>query len=86
MTPIIREIKAKNIPVIRLALFGDLDPLDLKWEVERLKNFIRSQPGVQSVDDSDFEDLQIKILVHPEKLDANDLTLIEIISQLRILV
>ena len=82
--PRIREIKAVNNPVMGLALFGDLDPLDLKLEVEKLKDFIRFQPGVQSVEDSEFEDLQIKILAHPDKLDANDITLLEIVSQIKV--
>lgn len=80
--PLIHEIKAINIPVLKIALYGSLEALKFKQEVEKLRDFIKSFPGVQSVDTLGLEDLQLKIQTDPKKLDQHDLTLMEVISNL----
>ena len=81
--PVISEIKAENIPVLRLALFGSLPPLQMKMEVEKLKDYILTFPDVQSVGYTGLTDLQLKVKADPQKLDEFDLTLMEVISGLR---
>ncbi len=81
--PAIREIKAANRPVLRLALYGELAPFDMRLEVEKLKDFLKNIQSVQSIDYSGLEDLQLKILLNPEKLNDYDITLVEIMSRLR---
>lgn len=81
--PAVVEIKAINIPILRLALYGNLKPFEMKLEVEKLKDYINKLPGVQSVSESGIEDLQMKILAHPNKLDVHDITLIEMMSRLQ---
>jgi len=76
--PTVQEIKAENIPVLNLALFGDLDAFNFKLETEKLKDFISLQYGVQSVNYSGMGALQLKVLTKPEKLDEYDITLEEI--------
>lgn len=84
-TPLIIELKTQNIPVLKLALYGDLSSFEMHKEVEKLKDFLRPLPGVQSVVEENSYDsnLQFKILAKPEKLDENDITLMEIITSLR---
>ncbi|MGB0454260.1 MAG: efflux RND transporter permease subunit [Bacteriovoracaceae bacterium] len=81
--PFVSEIKAENIPVLRLALYGDAKPFDLKIEVEKLRDYVKTFDGVQSVSYAGLEDLQLKVLTNPDKLNTYDVTLIEIISRLR---
>ena len=81
--PIITEVKAINFPVLRMALYGQLTPFELKLEVEKLKDFLQRQAGVQSVSYSGLEDLQLKVLANPKKLSQNDLTLMEIMTSLQ---
>ncbi len=80
--PFIMEIKASTIPIISLAIFGNLEPFQLKLEVEKLKDYLTQFEGVQSVSYSGLEDLQLKILTDPKSLEVNDLTLLELISGL----
>jgi len=81
--PVVSEVKAINIPILGMALYGDLSPLKMKMEVEKLKDFLKNVPGVQSVSYIGLEDLQLKILAKPEKLNAYDVTLLELMSGLR---
>ena len=80
--PLVTEIKASNIPVLRIALFGEATPYQFKLELEKLKDFLKKKPGVQSVDDANLQELQLKVLTSPEKLDQYDITLIEMITSL----
>jgi multidrug efflux pump subunit AcrB len=80
--PVVSEAKATNIPVLNLALFGDVDPFTLKLETEKLKDFLKLQEGVQSVSYSGISDLQLKVLTDPEKLSKFDITLDEILTKL----
>lgn len=80
--PLVTEIKASNIPVIRIALFGEATPYNFKLELEKLKDFLKKVPGVQSVDDANLQELQLKVLTSPDKLDQYDITLIEMINSL----
>lgn len=81
--PVVSEIKASNIPVINLAMYGEVDAFTFKLETEKLKDFLKVQEGVQSVDYSGISDLQLKIVTDPKKLARYDLTLDEIYSRLR---
>ncbi len=80
--PLVTEIKASNIPVIRIALYGEATPYNFKLELEKLKDLLKRVPGVQSVDDANLQELQLKVLTSPEKLNQYDITLIEMISSL----
>ncbi len=80
--PVITEIKAENIPVLRLALYGQAEPLRFKLEVEKLRDFIKTFDGIQSVNYEGIEDLQLKIQTQPEQLDRFDMTLVEVINGL----
>ena len=80
--PVVTEIKAINIPVLNIAMYGDVNAFDFKMEAEKFKDFIRLQEGVQSVDYSGIGDLQIKVKADPEKLDQYDITLGEVLSQI----
>jgi multidrug efflux pump subunit AcrB len=81
--PVIREIKADNIPVLNLAMYGEVDPFTFKLETEKLKDFLKVQKGVQSVEYNGISDLQLKVITNPKKLDRYDITLDEIYSKLR---
>ena len=78
--PFVTEVKAINIPILRLAIFGSMEPLQAKLEVEKLKDYLKTFPGVQNVSYSGITDLQLKIRTSPEKLDAYDLTILEVLG------
>lgn len=80
--PIVMEIKAINIPVLRVALYGNLSPFEMKLEIEKLKDYLRTFDSVQSVDYTGLEDLQLQIFTYPEKLDQFELTLMEVMDRL----
>ena len=40
--PVVSEVKAINIPILGMALYGDLSPLKMKMEVEKLKDFLKN--------------------------------------------
>jgi multidrug efflux pump subunit AcrB len=80
--PTVTEAKATNIPVLNLALYGNVEPSVLKIETEKLKDFLSLQEGVQSVDYSGISDLQIQVKADPVKLDKYDITLDEIHNKL----
>lgn len=80
--PFVTEAKAENIPVLKMALYGDLDVTTMKMEVEKLKDYLKTFDDVQSVNYSGINDLQFQILTYPEKLYRYDITLAEIISNL----
>jgi len=80
--PVVTEIKAINIPVLNIAMYGKVNAFDFKMEAEKFKDFIRLQEGVQSVDYSGIGDLQIKVKADPEKLDQYDITLAEVLTQI----
>lgn len=81
--PVVSELKAVNIPVLRLAIYGQLPPFEMKLAVEALKDYLANVPGVQSSSYSGLEDLQLKILADPAKLDGHDVTLLELIANLK---
>lgn len=80
--PVVTELKADNIPVLNLALYGDLDAFQFKLETEKLKDFLQLQNGVQSVSYSGVGELQLKVLADPKKLDQYDITLDEIATKI----
>lgn len=81
--PVVTELKADNIPVLNLALYGDVDAFTLKLETEKLKDFLKNQTGVSRVDYTGISDLQIKILTKGKVLDQHDITLAEILAPLQ---
>jgi len=80
--PVVTEIKASNIPVLNLAIYGDLDAFNFKLETEKLKDFLQLQDGVQSVNYSGIGALQLKVLTNPRLLEKFDITQEEILSRL----
>lgn len=81
--PVVTEIKADNIPVLNLAMYGEVDAFTFKLETEKIRDFLKLQPGVQKVDYSGIADLQLKIIARPDRLDQFDITLDEIYSRIR---
>ncbi|MEZ4871639.1 MAG: efflux RND transporter permease subunit [Bdellovibrionales bacterium] len=79
--PTVVEAKASNIPVLNLALYGDVSAFDFKLETEKLRDFLKLQDGVQSVEYTGISDLQLKIKTDPKKLDRFDITLDEIANK-----
>ena len=81
--PTVAELKADNIPVLNIALYGEATPFELKLETEKLKDFLKNQTGVTKVEYVGITDLQIKVLADNEQLEKHDITLFEILNQLQ---
>ena len=64
-------------------MFGEVDAFTFKLETEKLKDFLKVQKGVQSVDYNGISDLQLKVITNPKQLDRYDITLDEIYTKLR---
>ncbi|CBW26918.1 putative transmembrane Acr-type transport protein [Halobacteriovorax marinus SJ] len=80
--PIVTELKAESMPVLNLALYGDAKPFDLKFQAEKLKDFLQQQDGVTNVSYTGITNLQLKVLLKRVKLTKFDLTIDEIFTKL----
>lgn len=76
-TPTVIEIKASNRPILKMALIGNLPPLKKKIEVDRLKDFLKTKKGVQSIESEGLNDLQLKVYADAQSLQKLDINLLE---------
>ena len=76
--PIIREVKAQNIPILQIAVAGGDSYLKMRQEVEVIKDNIRKISGVSKVTLEGYYDLQLAINTNIKKLDENLITIKQI--------
>lgn len=81
--PVVKEVKAKNIPVISIALYGQEEDLILRNKADWLKGRLKRIPGVSRVDMEGFKDLHLKIETDPHTLSKYRISIGEIMSILK---
>jgi len=81
--PIVQEINMRQVPVIEIALSGDVDEFKLQQYAESLENLVLNIPEVARVQRNGWRDREIWIEVDPAKLREYYISLEEIMSALR---
>jgi len=81
--PIIREVKAEHIPVLTLAVSGDIPYLSLRKEVDLLKDKINKIPAISEILLEGYYDLQFHINTDLAALDKNLISVEQIINIVR---
>ena len=82
-TPIIREVKAEHIPILTLAVSGNIPYLDLRKEVDLLKDKISALPAISEIMLEGYYDLQFHINADLDALDKNLISVEQIINIIR---
>ncbi len=80
--PVITEVTSGEIPVIEIALSGELTESQLQQYTEDLEDIIEDVPGVSRVSRRGFRDKEVWVEVEPEKLEDMHVSLSEIMTAL----
>lgn len=81
--PRVIEVTSGEIPVIQVALSGDLPEVELQKHAENLEDILEDIPGVSSISRLGWRDREVWVEVDPEKLKDVYLSLEEIMEALR---
>jgi multidrug efflux pump subunit AcrB len=81
--PVVQEINMKQIPVIEVAISGDVDEFKLQEYAESLENMALNIPEVARVQRRGWRDREIWVEVDPEKLREYYISMEEVILSLR---
>lgn len=80
--PLVTEVKAREIPVIEVALVGENNDRQRDKLADRLKEIIEDEKGVGSVRLSGYQEREIQILLNRNKLVTYGTGLTEVINAL----
>ncbi len=80
--PLVTELKAKEIPVLELALVGENKNRSRDILAERLKEELEDVNGVANVRYSGYQEREIQVLLDREKLVARTTGLTEVVNSL----
>ncbi|MFC1515022.1 efflux RND transporter permease subunit [Candidatus Omnitrophota bacterium] len=80
--PMVVEITSGEMPVVEVALSGDLSEEELQVYAERLENILEDVPGVSSISRKGWRDREVWVEVDPEKMKDTYLSLEEVMSAL----
>jgi len=81
--PLVTEIKAKEIPVIELAITGPNTNRERDQKAEILKEKLEDIRGVSSIRYSGYREREIQILLDRQKLAAKNVGITEVVNALR---
>ncbi|RKY37039.1 MAG: AcrB/AcrD/AcrF family protein [Candidatus Omnitrophota bacterium] len=81
--PIVTKITSKKIPVINIALSGDLDEFKIRAAVDLLKDKLEEIDGVASVERNGYRDEEFWVEPDLEKMRNNHISIQEISRSLR---
>lgn len=81
--PIVEEINMKVIPIIEVAISGDIDEFRLQEYAESLEDIALSLPEVARVQRKGWRDREIWVEVNPAKLKLYYISLEEVMQALR---
>jgi len=80
--PIITEITSGEIPVIEIALSGELSESQLQEYAEQLEDILEDIPGVSRVSRRGFRDKEVWVEINPQKLGSVHVSLSEVMNAL----
>ncbi|MDD5070530.1 MAG: efflux RND transporter permease subunit, partial [Candidatus Omnitrophica bacterium] len=80
--PFVLEITSGEIPVVQVALSGNLDEFKLQDLAEDLEDVLENIEGVSSISRRGWRDKQVNIAVDPKKMQDYRVSFTEIISAL----
>ena len=80
--PQVTEITSGEIPVINIALSGDMSEWDLQKDAENLEDTLEDIEGVSSISKSGWRDKEVWIEVNPAKIKEYHISLEEIMAAL----
>lgn len=81
--PLVTEITSGEIPVIEVALSGDLPEDKLQEEALRLEDILEDTPGVSRISRRGWRDKEVWVEVDPQKASDAHLSLEEVMEALR---
>ncbi len=81
--PVVREIKTKDIPILEVTVFGDLDSFELRKQSKLLEDRILENKNVSSVVRRGYREPEISVEVNPEKMADFHISLTEIMVALK---
>jgi len=82
--PQVIEITSGEIPVVEVALSGDLSEVKLQEYAEQLEDILEDTPGVSSVSRKGWRDKEVWVEVEPDKIREAHLSLEEVMEALRL--
>ncbi len=80
--PKVVEIRSKNIPMLKLALSGDMTEVELQQYADSLEDEMLELPGVAKVIKVGYRDKEIWVVVAPDKLEEYYVSIEEIMDAL----
>ncbi len=80
--PVVTEITSGEMPVVQVALSGDLTEIKLQGYAENLEDLLEDIPGVSKISRSGFRDREVWVEVNPDKLFETHLSLKEVMNAL----
>ncbi|MFH1856350.1 MAG: efflux RND transporter permease subunit [Candidatus Omnitrophota bacterium] len=80
--PLVFEVTTKQIPIIEIALSGEMSEPELQRYADAMEDRIRDIEGVASVDKKGYRNREIWVEVFPEKINLYRVSLEEIMSAL----
>jgi len=80
--PTVTEITSGEMPVIKVALSGDLAEIELQEYAENLEDILEEVPGVSKISRNGFRDREVWVEVDPDKLLEMHLSLKEVMDAL----
>ncbi|MDP8253511.1 MAG: efflux RND transporter permease subunit [Candidatus Kaelpia aquatica] len=80
--PRVTEITSGEIPVIKIALSGDMSEWDLQKDAENLEDILEDIEGVSSISKSGWRNKEIWVEVDPDKIKEYQISLEEIMAAL----
>ncbi|MBU0693443.1 MAG: efflux RND transporter permease subunit [Candidatus Omnitrophica bacterium] len=80
--PMVMEITSGEIPIIEVALSGDLEEVQLQGDAQNLEDILENISGVSSIVRRGFRDREVWVEVNPDKMKDYHLSLQEVASAL----
>jgi multidrug efflux pump subunit AcrB len=81
--PLVEELQTSNMPVIEIAVHGNVSEKELRNYARDLEARLKEVPGVGSLSKIGFRDREVRIQVDIEKMKENEITFHEIINAIR---
>lgn len=82
-SPLITEFNTAVFPIIEVGIAGDIPYRDLRERARRFEKKLEQVPGVSRVDRFGYRDREVKIEVDPDRINALEIPLRDVIAAIR---